>query len=1090
MANQSYPVSSIIGGVSTLEYAIRMDSQATDQKNCLLSPKYGLCKRPNSNYLATIKKEDANNYDDLDCVMHPLHYGSDTRILIGFQKEVGNASGTFNTSDKEKWALYDEEGNLNVINHFPSSSSATTPAINKYALLSEDPDTSGLLPVNDISFATLGDYTFINHAHVRPQLKDSSWTGYTETYESSAADGAQGFRTINNDEVFSVWIKAHQVGKQTYDVTVDALGVVTTASLNTDKDDTSSANQYGASPANDIKNDTKYIAGVLAYQLGATGTKLEATSLATASVSSANDAGIGGTSVITGRVFDDMDPLDNEGSNFDPSQLSSVAAEGGRGASNVKVCFKTSKSVAELPPRSWEDHTVKITDAAKDGEDSFYMRFINDEQTTDTLVNTVAYPSSTHKIFGEHTSFGSDNYTVTSSTDKLPRQGHWEEYCGVGVQQEIDSATMPHVLTRRSDGSFVLMEARGSFQVNTTTPAVTVTASANSLAFTLDAGFSDDGASGTPAPANTGTVTSALIVGDTLTLSHVTGGTFPTQLQQDKTYYIKTVTKAARVYTVTLSETEDGDAIALTADQTLTNCKVTLTTYENEAWAKRQAGDDSTNPTPDILSRKINELFVYQNRLGFASDKEVLFSGINDPFSLFRSTVRDLLENDPFTVSPSDSRGDIIKSVSPFGQNLVVLTNEAQHIVRSLDGRFSAKAVEIVAATHSTCDFDPHPIAIKDSMYFTSDFGGVWEFSPSRVRNNAFVTQDISDQIPGFLPAGSRKLLGSSKHRMLFYLNERPRSSATSNADDTSSSDYGKDQNLYVYTFADNAEGARVQSAWTKWMFNSDKETGHTSAANTATGYRIVNMAVISDRLYLVTTTTSINNGSSDYDTEFYLEYIDLDVKTPDSLISESLKGNFDTALLDRRTTNTQIAANGGSISFSTNTTITMPWKFDAQMKDTVQIVTSAGTRYTLGKGSLTAATSTSSTNCIITVAGVDLTSTTFYIGFGYDMSSTYGPFAPRIQNVPLRGRQVYVRGGRLTYTQAQEFKIDLTHGATTYTEVVNGSTDTALISGEMYFGIRQHMPSLSFTIKNETPWNAMFQGLMYDLNIQEVLGG
>ena len=88
MANQSYPVSSIIGGVSTLEYAIRMDSQATDQKNCLLSPKYGLCKRPNSNYLATIKKEDANNYDDLDCVMHPLHYGSDTRILIGFQKDV------------------------------------------------------------------------------------------------------------------------------------------------------------------------------------------------------------------------------------------------------------------------------------------------------------------------------------------------------------------------------------------------------------------------------------------------------------------------------------------------------------------------------------------------------------------------------------------------------------------------------------------------------------------------------------------------------------------------------------------------------------------------------------------------------------------------------------------------------------------------------------------------------------------------------------------------------------------------------------------------------------------------------------------
>jgi len=1028
--------------------------------------------------------------------MHPLHYGSDSRILVGFQKETGDASGSFNASTTEKWVLYDENGAMNVINHFPSSTSATTPAIAKYVQLAEDPATAHLIPVKDITFATIGDNTFINHAHVRPQMKDTTWSGYSETYTSTLAGGSaaaedQATRTITNEEVFAIWFKAHQVGQQTYGVKTDVYGVVTSASLETDKDDTSSDDNYGATTV--VKNDTKAIAGALAYQLSAETSKIEATTLADGALSSANSAMIGGTSVITGRVINDMDPDGNLGTTYDPNQLSSVTAEGGRGQSNVKVTFKTSKTVADLPPRSWEDHTVEISDPGKDGEDSFYMRFVNDELETNVLLNTTNFPASDYRVFGAHTGFGSDTYTVNTQTAKLPRQGHWEEYCGVGVKQEIDSATMPHVLTRRVDGSFVMMEARGSFQVNTVATTVGVnTTTSNGLTFTVDNGFSEDGGTG---GASTGTVISALIVGDTVTLEDIAGGTsgtFPPELQEDKTYYVKTVTKtASRIYTITLSESDGGDVITLGTGATLGNCAVTLTTYAHESWVDRACGDDSTNPDPDIFYRKINEVFVYQNRLGFVSDKEVLFSGINDPYNIWRTTVRDLIESDPFAVSPSDSRGDIIKAVSPFGQHLVVFTNEAQHIVRSLDGRFSAKSVEIVSATHSTCDFNPNPVPVKDSLFFTystTEFGGVWEFAPSPTRNNSFITNDITGQIPGYIPGGSRKLMGSSKHQMLFYLNERPRSSETANTDDTASLDYGEDQNLYVYKFMDGADGSRQQSAWTKWVFNKDKNLGHTSAADTATGYRIVNMAIVSDRLYLITSTTTINTGGGGtYDTEFYLEYIDLDIKTPDTLISDTLKGNFETALLDRRTTHTQVG--GGNIAFSTDTTITMPWKYDAQMADSIEIVTSAGTRYSLGKGNLTAAPASRLASCVVTVDAVDLTSTDFYIGFNYLMSSTYGPFAPRMGQEPLRGRQVYVRGARLTYTQAQEFKIDVAHAGTTYTEVVNGDTDIDLISGEMYFGIRHHMPVLEYTIKNETPWNAMFQGLMYDLNVQEVLG-
>ena len=52
MGNHSYQASSIIGGVSLHEYSLRLDSQAFLQENCMLSPRYGLCKRPGSQWLA------------------------------------------------------------------------------------------------------------------------------------------------------------------------------------------------------------------------------------------------------------------------------------------------------------------------------------------------------------------------------------------------------------------------------------------------------------------------------------------------------------------------------------------------------------------------------------------------------------------------------------------------------------------------------------------------------------------------------------------------------------------------------------------------------------------------------------------------------------------------------------------------------------------------------------------------------------------------------------------------------------------------------------------------------------------------------
>lgn len=1100
-----------------MEYAIRLDSQATDQENCLLSSKYGLCKRPNTNYLTTIKTEDGNaTANDIDCVVHPLHYGDDSRILVGFRGETGDAStADFKASTTEKWKLFDEAGNTNVITHFPSSSDAAEPAISEYPKLSETPATTDQIYPKDITFATIGDFTLINHANVRPKMSTATWKGYQETYTSTGdGGGGEGTRTIENDEVFCIWFKAHQLGEQRYNVTIQhGTGAENSYTITTDNDDQNSETLYndddsGSPSTLSTQNDTKAIAGRMAFQISNTN-KYEATTLSTAEFAVANNAINGGTSVVTGRIFDDMDPEGNVGDNFEPSTLHSVTASGARDETNVKVAHKNVKGISDLPPRSWIDHTVKVQDPANEGGDAFHMRFISDEDVAQEFVRTQDHPSAAWATFGIRAGgFGSDSYAIGAGTApipdgtgtmKLPRKGHWEESCGVGSKTTIDTSTMPHVLFRRSDGSFVMMEARGSFQINTTNDQIVFTGGSTDTALIqLDAGFSDDGGSGVVA----GTDPVALLVGDTIQFDKVGGtGTFPPELKENTDYFIISVTKAARAYSVKLSETEGGDAIEFTAGTaTLTDCVATLTTYKLDSWQDRKAGDDTTNPLPDMFHRKINKIFTYQNRLGFCTDKDVFFSASGDPFTVFRTTVRDLLDDDPFSVTPTDTRGDIIKDAIGYGQNLVVFTNEAQHIVRALDGRFTAKTVEIVNATQATCDFDPHPVIVRDSLFFTystSGSGGVWEMRPSNQRNNTWTSTDISDQVPGYLPKGARTLIGSSKHGMLFYFNERPASQTTveGDTDDTSSSDFGKDQNIYVYTFLDGPDG-RVQSAWTKWLLNADKETGHSSAADSATGYRIVNATIMSDRLYLITSTKSINNGGGGvYDTEFYLEYIDLDMKTEDSIISEAIRTSFKSGagspsteavvMLDRRVANS--ACTESYDAGTGDTTISPPWKFDENMKRSLEVVTSDGTRYTVNN-KLTITAPTSSSAGIIVVDDINLLSVDYWVGFQYSMISVFGPFAPRADKTPIRGRNIYVRGGRMTYTMATEFDISVTQGGTTYTETIAASSGTTTSSGEGYFGIRKHMPELAYTITNANPFNAMIQGMMYDLNVQEVM--
>ena len=70
-------------------------------------------------------------------------------------------------------------------------------------------------------------------------------------------------------------------------------------------------------------------------------------------------------------------------------------------------------------------------------------------------------------------------------------------------------------------------------------------------------------------------------------------------------------------------------------------------TVNTTGWAKREAGDDETNPFPSFVGKKLNNFVFFKNRLGFIYEDSVVLSEAGELFNFFRTTVRTLLDNKP-----------------------------------------------------------------------------------------------------------------------------------------------------------------------------------------------------------------------------------------------------------------------------------------------------------------------------------------------------------------------------------------------------------------------------------------------------------
>ena len=241
-------------------------------------------------------------------------------------------------------------------------------------------------------------------------------------------------------------------------------------------------------------------------------------------------------------------------------------------------------------------------------------------------------------------------------------------------------------------------------------------------------------------------------------------------------------------------------------------------------WAPRVCGSEATSPDPSFIGNKINTMFTVQGRLGFAFNDKVVLSRSGDVFNFFRSTVTQVLDNDPIDYEINETkRADDpvinLRHANGFAEQLILNSDRAQ-IVIPLDQPVTPRNFLPSLVSSFECDPNCKPISVGSSIlvpYSDGALGGLREIFTNGP-NSAKQDRILTEAVPRLLRGRPWQLSACPAEETVFArTTEQPGL-------------------LYVYRYKDINNG-RALSAWGVWSFG---------------GADILAFGVIESTLYLI----------------------------------------------------------------------------------------------------------------------------------------------------------------------------------------------------------------------------------------------
>lgn len=402
------------------------------------------------------------------------------------------------------------------------------------------------------------------------------------------------------------------------------------------------------------------------------------------------------------------------------------------------------------------------------------------------------------------------------------------------------------------------------------------------------------------------------------------------------------------------------------------------------SWDLRTAGDATTSPEPSFVGRKIKDVFLFRNRLGFISDDKVILSEAGQYFNFFRTSTTMVLPSDPIDVSVGHSKAASLEAAIPWDERLILFSTLTQFSLGSGTGlALTPETVEVLPTTEYENASDlcrPEPSG--RSMLFVQRRGaysGIREYVRTSM-DEKYEGIDITANAPAYLE-GTPRQIAISTHDGTGFLR-------------TSTG-------FYNYKWFLNGN-EKIQSAWSKW--------------DLGTGALVQGMEWFDQTLFMVVTRAS----------KTYLEKVDFAARFADSPLPWGVH-------LDRRVKVT--ATTTGASAGTTKIPLTGKGIDYTGLNPQVLIVT----QVTGGKWTVvpTIVESVSATEIVVTGS---FDAKDAWVGVLYPMNFTFSRPYVRQGDVPVIDGRLQLTYGKVSYEETGHFVVTVSpkHRAT-YTYPFNG---------------------------------------------------
>jgi hypothetical protein len=121
-------------------------------------------------------------------------------------------------------------------------------------------------------------------------------------------------------------------------------------------------------------------------------------------------------------------------------------------------------------------------------------------------------------------------------------------------------------------------------------------------------------------------------------------------------------------------------------------------------WEPRLVGDEESNSHPSFVNHTIQDIFLFNNRLGFLTEDNVSMSQAGDYYNFYHKSATTITASDPIDLSCASIKPATVRSVVPVTQGLLLFSDSQQFLMEAENGAWTPANCSISTIANYECD--------------------------------------------------------------------------------------------------------------------------------------------------------------------------------------------------------------------------------------------------------------------------------------------------------------------------------------------------------------------------------------------------